>query len=365
MVAVAGKEDAVMKRENHSNFVHAENVEFLSTKVVEVKAPKRNTYYKRAYLKFRLGKQNPNIHFTRYQSPSAFRIAGAFIPRSLKYMHIYDYRLSPYMGCTKRCVYCFELVNRNVRKNEVKVKTNTIEYVRKILLTLNEKRPVLVDGYDCEEVEKDTKLLRNSLNVLLDFRMPVFVQTKSSLVLRDIDKLEQLSECTKLTTVAFSLTSLEEEHTRVFEQYTTLPEDRIKAMQKLSGRGILTGIILMPILPFISDTNEALERVFSEAASVGCSYVIPEPLRVTGVGPQRNIVFQVIKKYYPEFLPKYERLYPRNPYGPEFGTRPRSRTYLYDLFQRIRVKGRKYKMPTKFPTAKFKKRLKSNGQKFC
>jgi DNA repair photolyase len=354
MVAVAGKGDSIVKREKHSNFVHVENVGFLPTKVVEAKAPKRTAYYKPAYLQFRLGEQNPNIHFTCYQSPSAFRRAGAFIPRSLKYTHIYDYRLSPYMGCTKRCVYCFELVNRNVRKNEVKVKTNTAKYVRKVLLTLNERKAVLVDGYDCEEIEKEAKLLRDSLNVLLEFKMPVFVQTKSSLVLRDIDKLERLSECTELTTVAFSLTSLKEEHARIFEPYITSPEERIKAMQKLSSKGILTGIILMPILPFISDTDKVLERVFSEAEAVGCSYVIPEPLRVTGVGPQRNNVFQVIRKYYPELLPKYERLYPRNPYGPEFGTRPRSRIYLYDLFQRIRAKGRKYEMSTKFPMLKFK-----------
>lgn len=354
MVDVAGKEDAVVKREKRSSFVYAENVELLPTKVFKTEALKRTPHFKHAYLQFRLGKQNPNIHFTRYQSPSAFRRAGAFIPRSLKYMHVYDYRLSPYMGCTKRCIYCFELVNRNVRKNEVRVKTNTAKYVRKVLLTLNERKAVLVDGYDCEEIEKEVKLLRDSLNVFIEFKMPVFVQTKSSLVLRDIDKLERLSECTKLTTVAFSLTSLEEEHARVFEPYTTSPEERIKVMQKLSSRGIPTGIILMPILPFISDTDKVLERVFSEARAVGCSYVIPEPLRVTGVGPQRNNVFQVIKKYYPELLPKYERLYLRDPYGPEFGMRPRSRTYLYNLFQRIKAKGRKYKISTRFPMSKFK-----------
>lgn len=258
------------------------------------------------------------------------------------------------MGCTKKCMYCFELINRNVRKNEVKVKTNTIEYVRKVLLTLNERKAVLVDGYDCEEIEKKTGLLRSSLDILLEFKMPVFVQTKSSLVLRDIDKLERLSERTELTTVAFSLTSLKEEHTRTFEPYTTLPKERIRAMQKLSGRGILTGVILMPILPSISDTDKELEHVFSEATSVGCSYIIPEPLRVTGVGPQRNNVFQVIKENYPRLLPKYERLYPRDPYGPKFGTRPRSKTYLHDLFQRIRAKGRKHKISTKFPIAKIK-----------
>ena len=355
MVAVAGKEDVAVKTEKHTNFVYAENVEFLPTKVLEAKAPKTTPHHKLAYLQFHLGKQNPDIHFTRYQSTSAFRIAGAFIPRSLKYIHIYDYRLSPYMGCTKRCIYCFEHANRNVKKNEVKVKTNTVKYVREVLLTLNERKAVLVDGYDCEEIEKDTKLLRKSLNILLEFKMPVLVQTKSSLVLRDIDKLERLSECTKLTTVAFSLTSLEEEHARIFEPYTTSPEERIKGIQKLSSRGILTGIMLMPILPFISDTNKVLEHVFSEAASVGCSYIIPEPLRVTGVGPQRNNVFQVIKKYYSELLPKYGRLYPKDPYGAAFGTRPRSRKYLYDLFERIKAKGRKYKMLTKFPMSRFKK----------
>jgi len=50
-----------------------------------------------------------------------------------------------------------------------------------------------------------------------------------------------------------------------------------------------------------------------------------------------------------ELLLKYERLYPRDPYGPVFGTRQRSRTYLYNVFQRIRVKGRKYKISTTFP----------------
>jgi DNA repair photolyase len=353
MIAVAGEEDAVVKKEKHSSFVHVKNVEFLPTKVVKAKAPKRAPHYKPVYLQFRLGGQNPNVYFTRYQSPSAFRRAGAFIPKSLKYMQTYDYRLSPYMGCTKRCIYCFELVNSNVRKNEVRVKTNTVKYVRKVLSTLNERKAVLVDGYDCEEIEKKVKFLRSSLDVLLEFKVPVFVQTKSSLVLRDIDKLERLSECTELTTVAFSLTSFEEKHARIFEPYTTSPGERIKAMQKLSSRGILTGIILMPILPFISDTDRTLNRVFSEAATVGCSYIIPEPLRVTGVGPQRNNVFQVIKKYYPELLLKYERLYPRDPYGPEFGTRPRSRMYLCDLFRRIKAKGTKYKISTSFPIVRF------------
>lgn len=52
-----------------------------------------------------LGTENPQIKYVRYESPSAFRKAGAFLPREVT--GIYDYRLSPYMGCAKRCQYCF------------------------------------------------------------------------------------------------------------------------------------------------------------------------------------------------------------------------------------------------------------------
>ena len=307
----------------------------------------------------KLGKNNPNITYTRYETSSAFRKAGAFLPRNILNMELYEYRLSPYMGCAKRCQYCFELHNEFIEQDQVKIKTNTAAAVRNTISKAGTQKAILLDGYDCEAAETKEKLIRKSLKVILEYRMSVFIQTKSDLVLRDLDLLKNLHDSADFVNVSFSLTDLNEEHSRAFEPYTCSPRNRLRAMKRISDEGILTGIVLMPVLPFISDTEEELERLFSRAAENGCHYIIYEPLRVTSSGPQRTMCFNVIKEYFPHLAEEYEHLYPHNSYGPKFGSGPNNYRYLHTLSERIEFLGEKYDISTTFPRPVFKNKQKA------
>jgi len=296
-----------------------------------------------------LGDSNPNIIYTKYETPSAFRKAGAFLPRDLIKKEIYEYRLSPYMGCSKRCRYCFEPHNEFIREDEVKIKTNTVSVLKSNIPGLDKTKAVLLDGYDCETAEQKERIIRASLKVIVEYGIPLLIQTKSDLVLRDLDLLEELNDSGVFVAVSFSMTSLNQDHARIFEPYTCPPLDRLKAMKKISDAGIQTGIILMPVLPFISDSNEELNLLFSRSTENGCEYVIPEPLRVTSSGKQRDMCFGVLREHFPALVKRYEELYPARQFGPKFGSGPKDNAYLSALLKRIDEVSRRYDITTIFP----------------
>jgi len=297
----------------------------------------------------RLGEINPSITYTKYETPSAFRIAGAFLPRDLIKKEVYEYRLSPYMGCSKRCRYCFELHNEFIHEDEVKIKTNTVSVLKSNIPGLDKTKAILLDGYDCETAEQREKLIRSSLEVIVEYGIPLLIQTKSDLVLRDLDLLEELNDSGVFVNVSFSLTSLNQDHARIFEPYTCSPLDRLEAMKKISDAGVQTGIILMPVLPFISDADEELDLLLSRAAENGCEYVVPEPLRITCSGKQRDMCFDVLRRHFPALVKRYEELYPARRFGPKFGSGPRGSAYLSCLLKRIDEVSRRYGLPTVFP----------------
>ena len=305
-------------------------------------------------MEIKLGEKNPNIKYVRYETPSAFRKAGAFLPGKILNMELYEYRLSPYMGCAKRCQYCFELHNEFIDEDQVKIKTNTVAIVRKTIAKLDALKAILLDGYDCEVTETEERLIRKSLEAILEYRMPLFIQTKSDLVLRDLDLLKELNDSVSFVNVSFSLTDLNEEHSRIFEPYTCSPVNRMRAMKKISDKGILTGILLMPVLPFISDTEDELDMLFSKAVENGCNYIVYEPLKVTSSGSQRAMCFNVLKKHFPHLIEKYEQLYPYNIYGHKFGSGPTDFEYLRMLTERIERLAEKYNISTCFPKPEFK-----------
>lgn len=295
-------------------------------------------------ISYELGEENKKVSYTRYSTPSAYRECGAFLPTKLIRSNIYRYRLSPYMGCPKRCAYCFELHNDWINPDEVKIKTNTVEFVRDEISRQKQRDVILLDGYDCEHTEIKEKLIRNSLRVILEYRMPLLIQTKSDLVLRDLDILKQLNEKTNFLHVAFSITDLNPSHHQMFETYTCAPKNRLKAMKAISKAGISTGLHLMPVLPYISDTQQELEHLFDEASKNGCQYIIYNPLRVAGSGPQRKKWFDTLKEYFPSLVKEYEKLYPYKENTYKFGDVPRDSTYLKELSKKIAVLRKKYGM---------------------
>ncbi len=184
----------------------------------------------------------------------------------------YDYALNPYRGCHHACVYCFSpavLRERREWGSFVEVKQN----IPSVLLkeTKTKKRGVVgistvTDAY--QPIERERELTRRCLEVLLKRDFQICIQTKSSLVLRDMDLIRQFTN----KEVGFTITTLNDEARRVFEPNSTPVDTRIEALSKFSDEGIDTWVFIGPILPGITENN--LEALVEEIARAGVKTIL-------------------------------------------------------------------------------------------
>lgn len=187
------------------------------------------------------------------------------------------YALNPYRGCSIGCVYCYSpAVLREERPwgRFVDVKRNVPAVLAKELK--RRARGVVgigtvTDGY--QPLEARYHLTRYCLEQLVRFDFPVSVQTKSSLVLKDVDLLRRLSDAE----VGVTITTLDEEHRRRFEPFASPSERRLDTLRRLHEAGIRTWAFVGPILP--STTEATLERLLRSVAASGTTHVLFDRLR--------------------------------------------------------------------------------------
>jgi len=164
-----------------------------------------------------------------------------------------DYSLNPYRGCGHKCAYCYVpnvlRINRSEWGNFVDVKTNIPVVLAKELKT--KKHGVVglstvTDPY--QPIEKKYRLTRYCLEQLLRYDFPVHIQTKSDLVIRDIDLISKFSNIE----VMFSIGTLNDCVRKLLEPKSSSIQNRLNAMKKLSDEKIKTSVFFGPIYPNIS-----------------------------------------------------------------------------------------------------------------
>jgi hypothetical protein len=155
------------------------------------------------------------------------------------------------------------------------------------------------------------------LEVCLELGFPVFVLSRSPLVLRDLDLLRAINERSRAV-VAFSVIaapgSPHYERVCLMERLAPPAEKRFAAMEQLSQAGIQTGICFMPILPGLCDDDANLGTVIRWTADHGGRFVLASGL--TLADQQRDFFFGVLRERFPDLLGLYEKLYPEGSYGP-------------------------------------------------
>ena len=165
---------------------------------------------------------------------------------------IYDYAINPYVGCSHSCRYCYAAFMRRFTGHKEKwgefvdVKINAPELLAKEIKRKRMGR-VWVSGV-CDPyqvVEKKYELTKKCLKILVENQWPVTIQTKSSLVLRDIEILEK----SKDIEVGFSITTADDKIRKLFEPGAPSIKERIHALDVLHSRGIQTFAMIAPILP--------------------------------------------------------------------------------------------------------------------
>lgn len=181
---------------------------------------------------------------------------------------VYDYALNPYVGCQHACVYCYaKFMKRFTGHTEkwgdfVDVKINAPE-----LLACEVKKKkagrVWISGVcdPYQPLEKRYRLTKRCLDILVENSWPLTVQTKSPLVLRDIDVLKRLDT----TEVGFTITTADETMRKIFEPGAPPSGRRIEALAVLHSKGIRTFAMIAPILPgaegLVSELRGKVEHV--------------------------------------------------------------------------------------------------------
>ncbi|WP_424356944.1 SPL family radical SAM protein [Methanocella sp. MCL-LM] len=192
-----------------------------------------------------------------------------------------DYSLNPYTGCEHACSYCYAPSTLHYGGTEpwgsfVQAKINIPVVLEKEARKFQPGTvgiSTVTDPY--QPLEKKLRLTRSCLEVLLAKNFPVCIQTKSALVLRDLDLISQFRK----KEVGFTITTNDDRISRVLEPGATVASERLRAMRELSENGVPTWAFIGPIIPGIITEDNILETVEAIKAA-GSSRILIDPLRL-------------------------------------------------------------------------------------
>jgi DNA repair photolyase len=249
-----------------------------------------------------------------------------------------DYTINPYSGCSFNCLYCYIRGSKYGIHMEEKfsIKTNALEVLEKQLALRAKKGQygiiVLSSSTDPYlQFEKEQQLTREILKIILKYRFPVHIITKSDLVMRDFDLLKEINENAILPVdlqdklahkvlITFSFSTIAPGIAGIFEPGATPPEKRLIALQSALENGFHAGVSLMPLLPFISDTGEHLTQMFETFKQLKVNYIFPAMITLfgEGVSDSKTLVLRAVEEHYPQLLDKYEKLFSSGPEMPKY-----------------------------------------------
>jgi len=218
----------------------------------------------------------------------------------------FTYSVNPYQGCEHGCVYCYARNSHTYWgfsagldfESKIIVKDKVAALLDAQLSKISWKpQPIMLSGNtDCyQPIEKDLKLTRGILEVMLKYRNPVSIITKNALILRDMDLLQALAE-KSLVHVYFSITTLDESLRAKLEPRTATATKKLNAIRELSALGVPVGVMNAPIIPGLNDTEvPAILKAASEHGALAAGYTV---VRLNG--QIREIFEDWIKKSFPD-----------------------------------------------------------------
>jgi len=238
------------------------------------------------------------------------------------------YNFNIYRGCIHQCIYCDSRSECYQIENfeDLLVKTNAPDLARKELSHKRVKGLIgtgsMSDPYN--PAEKEFLIMREVLKVIQAFRFPIHILTKSDLVLRDQDIIKEISRVKAY--VSFTVTAYDDELSKKIEPFAPVSSRRIAAMKQLAENGINTGILLMPTLPYITDSEDNIKNIMQLAVDNGASYVIAS-FGVTMRDRQREYYYKKLEKTFPGLKEKYV-----NKYGNKYSCRSENYTRLNQIY---------------------------------
>jgi DNA repair photolyase len=222
---------------------------------------------------------------------------------------ISDYAVNCYSGCGHGCVYCYaRFATRFTHPREewgsfVDIKANAPQVLGREV----KRKPVghvilssVCDGW--QPVEKDCLLTRQCLEILVRYRYPVSILTKSALAARDLDLMAGGN-----VDFAVTITTLDEKLAALIEPGASLPQARLAVLQKAKSKGISISAFVGPLMPFLSDSEQSVTAVLKALKEVGIEHFYVDKLNLRyGVWPA---VTGLLRKHYPALTEEYRKIY--------------------------------------------------------
>jgi DNA repair photolyase len=236
----------------------------------------------------------------------------------------FRWTVNPYRGCQHACAYCFarnshtylDLDPGHDFNSKVVVKVNAPELLRAKLASPRWRGEHIAMGtnVDCyQRAEGRYELMRPIIAALRDAANPFSILTKGTLILRDEDLLREAAEVTDVG-LNVSAAFVDKSLWRAIEPGAPAPERRLEACAALNSGGLRCGVLMGPVVPYLSDSPAQLEAAVRRIAEAGAAQVTPIALHLRPGA--REWFYAWLRTAHPELLPRYAELYGRGAYAP-------------------------------------------------
>ncbi|NDV68733.1 radical SAM protein [Dysgonomonas sp. 25] len=249
----------------------------------------------------------------------------------------YEWDLNIYRGCEHGCKYCYAIYSHDYLKDgaffdRVYVKQNILEHLEKELRSPSWKRDIVniggvTDSY--QPIEQEYQLMPEILKLLIKYKTPAIISTKSDLILRDYDLIDRLSRITYIN-VAATVTTMDESVRQQLEPNGCESVKRFAMLKEFRKTNASVGLHVMPIVPYLTDTEENIDSLFACAKDSNVHYALPGTLYLRG--KTRPYFLEFIKTDYPQIYEQMCELYKKGGAGKEY------KDVLYERVNRLRKK---------------------------
>ncbi len=222
-----------------------------------------------------------------------------------------DNGMNLYRGCTHGCIYCdsrSKCYQMDHAFEDIEVKENALELLEKVLMS-KKKRCMIGTGAMTDPyipLEEELCMTRGALEIIERHGFGVAIQTKSIRILRDLDILQRINAQSKAV-VQMTLTTHDDSLCRILEPNVSVTSERVAALKQFRDAGIPTVVWLCPILPYINDTKENIERILQSCIEAGVKGVICFNMGVTLREGNREYFYGQLDRHFPGMKERYIR----------------------------------------------------------
>lgn len=253
----------------------------------------------------------------------------------------YDWDLNIYRGCIHGCKYCYAIYSHTYLDDKeyfqnIYIKKDIVKILEFELKNKKYKTGLIniggvTDSY--QALEKTHKLMPQILKLFIKYKIPITISTKSDLILRDYDLIDELSRVTYVN-IALTITTMDEDLKNKLEPHAISSKRRFEILKEFSKTNASTGVHVMPIIPFLTDNYDNLNEIFNNAKLANVHYLLPAILNLRG--RTRDYFLSFIKKDFSHLSQKFSNLYQEGVVAKEY------KEGLYKILNDLFIK---YNMP--------------------